>query len=152
VSHAADVRPCDCGQRVLCGTGAAVGNAVAAVEKLEVQRVLLIYDPLAVAIAARIPVVQRIDEIVQHVPVENATMVTADAVAGGIDAIVTIGGGSSTGLAKAVALKTGTPIMAIPTTFAGAEVTDVWGMTEGGARRRGQTSGWCRRSSSMTPR
>jgi alcohol dehydrogenase class IV len=82
-------------------------------------------------------VVQRIDEIVQHVPVENADRATTDAVAGGIDAIVTIGGGSSTGLAKAVALKTGIPIVAIPTTFAGSEATDVWGMTEGRRKTTG---------------
>ncbi|MFL6054564.1 MAG: maleylacetate reductase [Actinoallomurus sp.] len=129
------------GQRVLFGTGAAVGNTIAAVEGLGAQRVLLIYDPFAVAladaVAERVPVVQRIDEIVQHVPVENATRATADAVAGGIDVIVTIGGGSSTGLAKAVALKIGVPIVAIPTTFAGSEATDVWGMTEGRRKTTG---------------
>ncbi len=41
-----------------------------------------------------------------------------------------MGGGSTTGTAKAVALTTGLPILAVPTTYAGSEVTAVWGMTE----------------------
>jgi alcohol dehydrogenase class IV len=129
------------GQRVLFGTGAAVDNAVAAVEELAARRILLIHDAFAVALAdalaARIPVVRRIDEIVQHVPAENAERATTDAVTAGIDAIITIGGGSATGLAKAVALKTGVPIVAIPTTFAGSEATDVWGMTAGRRKTTG---------------
>jgi alcohol dehydrogenase class IV len=84
------------GQRVLFGTGAAVENAVAAVEELGVRRILLIHDAfaaaLADALAERAPVVRRIDEIVQHVPVENAGRATAAAVPADIDAIVTIGG------------------------------------------------------------
>jgi alcohol dehydrogenase class IV len=127
------------GQRVLFGTGAAVENAVAAVEEPGVRRILLIHDAFADALAERAPVVRRIDEIVQHVPVENAGRATATAAAAAvdIDAIVTIGGGSATGLAKAVALRTGVPIVAIPTTFAGSEATDVWGMTEGQRKTTG---------------
>ncbi|GAA1288278.1 maleylacetate reductase [Planotetraspora silvatica] len=129
------------GQRVLFGTGAAADNAVAAVEELGARRILLVHDAFAVAladaIAERAPVVRRIDEIVQHVPVENAERATAVAAAADVDAIVAIGGGSVTGLAKAVALRTGAPIVAIPTTFAGSEATDVWGMTKGQRKTTG---------------
>jgi len=122
------------GQRVLFGSGAAVENAVAAIEGLGATRVLLIGDAfareLADAIAARTPVVERIHEIVQHVPAENARAATALARSAGIDALVTIGGGSATGLAKIVARDTGLPIVAVPTTFAGSEATNVWGVTE----------------------
>lgn len=122
------------GQRVLFGSGAAVENAVAAVEDLGVTRVLLIADgfvqDLADAIAARTPVVQRIHDIVQHVPIENAQEAVALAEREDIDAVLTIGGGSATGLAKIVARDTGLPIVAIPTTFAGSEATNVWGITE----------------------
>ena len=54
------------------------------------------------------------------------------------DGVVTIGGGSATGLAKAVALATGLPILAVPTTYAGSEMTPVWGLTEAGAKRTGR--------------
>ena len=51
--------------------------------------------------------------------------------------MVSVGGGSATGLAKAVALTTGLPIIAVPTTYAGSEATDVWGLTEGGRKTTG---------------
>ena len=51
--------------------------------------------------------------------------------------LISIGGGSATGLAKAVALTTGLPIVAVPTTYAGSEATRVWGMTEAGRKDTG---------------
>jgi maleylacetate reductase len=123
------------------GTGKAVENTVAQMLALGGEHVMLIADAFAVDLAdeisTRLPVVVRIGEVVQHVPVENVTKATEDALAAGVDAIVSIGGGSSTGLAKAVALKTGLPIVALPTTFAGSEATDVWGMTENGRKTTG---------------
>ena len=52
--------------------------------------------------------------------------------------MVAIGGGSTTGLAKAVALESGVPIVAIPTTYSGSEVTSGYGLTEGGIKRTGR--------------
>jgi maleylacetate reductase len=49
-----------------------------------------------------------------------------------------IGGGSTIGLAKAVALQLGLPILAVPTTYAGSEVSPIWGLTEGGVKRTGR--------------
>ena len=54
-----------------------------------------------------------------------------------------IGGGSTTGLGKAIALEAagGTsrlPILAIPTTYAGSEMTPIWGLTEGGVKKTGR--------------
>lgn len=121
------------GQRVLFGAGAAVENTETAVADLAAERVLLIADAFAMeladAIAARTPVVERIHDIAQHVPAGRADAATALAEGCAADAIVTIGGGSSTGLAKIVALRTGLPIVAVPTTFAGSEATNVWGLT-----------------------
>jgi maleylacetate reductase len=51
-----------------------------------------------------------------------------------------VGGGSTTGLAKAIALKTGRPIVSVPTTYAGSESTAIYGLTEGGAKRTGRDS------------
>lgn len=53
------------------------------------------------------------------------------------DAVVSIGGGSATGLAKIVALRVGLPVVAVPTTFAGSEAPDVWGLTEDCAKTTG---------------
>ncbi|MBX3095174.1 MAG: maleylacetate reductase [Cryobacterium sp.] len=122
------------GQRVIFGAGAAVPNAVAALESLGAERVLLVADIVAMeiadAIAARVPVIERIHDIVQHVPAEKAHAAVVRARETNSDAIVAIGGGSSIGLAKIVARDVGLPIVAVPTTFAGSEATDVWGVTE----------------------
>jgi maleylacetate reductase len=72
----------------------------------------------------------------QHVPVEVAHR--AIEAAGGADMLVSVGGGSTTGTAKAVALETGLPIVAVPTTYAGSEMTPVWGMTEASRKTTGR--------------
>jgi maleylacetate reductase len=71
------------------------------------------------------------------VPVEVAEQARAAAAEHDVDALVCLGGGSTTGLAKAVALTTGSPIVAVPTTYAGSEATDVWGLTEEGRKTTG---------------
>ena len=43
-------------------------------------------------------------------------------------------------MAKAVALTTGLPIVAVPTTYAGSEATNVWGLTEQGRKTTGTDS------------
>ena len=54
------------------------------------------------------------------------------------DCCVSIGGGSTTGLAKAIALVSDLPILSIPTTYAGSEMTPIWGLTEGGVKKTGR--------------
>lgn len=69
-----------------------------------------------------------------HTPVE----VTDDALAlvreGGVDCLVALGGGSTIGLAKALALRTDLPQIAIPTTYAGSEMTPILGETRDGIK------------------
>jgi maleylacetate reductase len=72
-----------------------------------------------------------------HVPVEVAERGRRVAAEHHVDAIVCVGGGSTTGLAKAIALTAELPIVAVPTTYAGSEATDVWGMTENGRKTTG---------------
>jgi alcohol dehydrogenase class IV len=86
---------------------------------------------------AEIPVVLRHDEVVMHVPADVAGRARAAAATSGADIVVTVGGGSTTGLGKAVALTTGLPIIAVPTTYAGSEATNVWGLTEGEVKTTG---------------
>jgi maleylacetate reductase len=73
-----------------------------------------------------------------HVPVEVADRAVEVARAAGADGCVAVGGGSSIGLGKAIALRTGLPLIAVPTTYSGSEATPVWGLTEHGAKRTGR--------------
>jgi maleylacetate reductase len=73
-----------------------------------------------------------------HVPAALAEDARAKARELGADGLVSIGGGSAVGLAKAVALSDGLPIAAVPTTYAGSELTVVWGMTEDGRKTTGR--------------
>src|SRR5439155_12835291 len=50
---------------------------------------------------------------------------------------VTIGGGTTTGTGKAIALETGLPVVAVPTTYAGSEMTPIYGITEGTVKKTG---------------
>jgi alcohol dehydrogenase class IV len=73
-----------------------------------------------------------------HVPIEVAREARATAQKLDADCAVAIGGGSTTGLGKAIALESGLPILAIPTTYAGSEMTPIYGLTEGGIKRTGK--------------
>jgi alcohol dehydrogenase class IV len=50
------------------------------------------------------------------------------------DGLLAIGGGSAIGTAKVIAHRTGIPIIAVPTTYSGSEMTATWGMTENGVK------------------
>jgi alcohol dehydrogenase class IV len=78
------------------------------------------------------------DRAVMHVPMETAREARELARQLGADCAVAIGGGSTTGLGKAIALDSGLPILAIPTTYAGSEMTSIYGITEGGLKKTGK--------------
>lgn len=125
--------------RILFGSGTAarVGNEV---RRLSGTRVLLLAGPAVSAAAEKLcatlgPLLAaRFDGAAMHTPVEvteKALAVLRDAQA---DCLVAIGGGSTTGLSKALALRTGLPQIILPTTYAGSEVTPVLGETSGGQK------------------
>jgi maleylacetate reductase len=122
--------------RVVFGVGCADRKLAGVVGDLGVRRVLVIVsepeEPLARRLVA--PFSERVagvfTDVRPHVPVEVAEAARAAAARCWADAVMSIGGGSTTGTAKAVALTTGLPVLAVPTTYAGSEVTPVWGLTE----------------------
>ena len=128
-------------QRVVFAAGESPAAVAAEVEALGGSRVMLIASDrekdLADPVAAAVPLVLRHEEIVMHVPVEVAHRARQAAGSAGADILVSVGGGSTTGLAKAVAMTTGLPIVAVPTTYAGSEATNVWGLTDGETKTTG---------------
>jgi len=78
------------------------------------------------------------DHAMMHVPLEIAQAARDQARKLGADCCVAVGGGSTTGLAKAIALVSDLPILAIPTTYAGSEMTPIWGLTENGIKKTGR--------------
>jgi maleylacetate reductase len=129
--------------RVVFGAGE-FSRAEEELERLGARRVLLIADRsgsswadrLAETLGARL--VSRIDDVLPHVPIESAEAARALARDSGADAIVTLGGGSATGLGKAVALVLPLPVLAIPTTYAGSEMTPIWGLTNEARKETGR--------------
>jgi len=75
---------------------------------------------------------------VMHVPIETAREARDLARRIQADCAIAIGGGSTTGLGKAIALESGLPILAIPTTYAGSEMTPIYGITEAGLKKTGR--------------
>ncbi|WP_413804984.1 maleylacetate reductase [Streptomyces sp. OE57] len=73
-------------------------------------------------------------EAVPHTPVEVTEKAVAYAGSVEADSVLAIGGGSTIGLGKAIAVRTGLPQLALPTTYAGSEMTPILGETEGGRK------------------
>lgn len=74
----------------------------------------------------------------QHVPLDTVEEALKLVRKQNVDSLIPVGGGSSIGLAKAIALHTSFPIVAIPTTYAGSEMTPIWGITENGLKKTGK--------------
>ncbi|CAO3437521.1 maleylacetate reductase [Azospirillum endophyticum] len=73
-------------------------------------------------------------EAAMHTPVEVTELAVGRVVADGIDGLVSVGGGSSIGLGKAISLRTDLPHVTVPTTYAGSEMTPILGETSGGIK------------------
>ncbi len=128
-------------QRVCFGTGEAAATVARELERLGASKVMVIAaepeSELAGRITGDVPVALRYHEVVMHVPAGVADRAREAAAQHGADALLSVGGGSTTGLAKAIALTSGLPIVAVPTTYAGSEATNVWGLTEGARKTTG---------------
>jgi maleylacetate reductase len=129
--------------RVIFGTGS-IAQLPAELDRLGVKKALVLSTPeqkesvllIAKALGARCAGVY--DKAAMHVPVEIAEDARRMARELGADCCVTVGGGSTTGLGKAIALTSTLPILAVPTTYAGSEMTPIYGLTEGGLKKTGR--------------
>jgi len=123
------------------GTFATVGDEVG---RLGAQRVMVFAGrperPLADRLGRQLGsrMVDLFDDVLPHVPITIAASARARASELRADLLLTVGGGSTTGLGKAVALESGAPILAIPTTYAGSEMTPIWGLTEAHRKTTGR--------------
>jgi alcohol dehydrogenase class IV len=129
--------------RVIFGVGA-LDRLADEVKRLGTGRALVLSTPeqraLAEEAALRLGDLAAgvFPEAVMHVPIETARAARDEARRRGADCCVAIGGGSTIGLGKAIALDSGLPIVAVPTTYAGSEMTPIYGLTEGGLKKTGR--------------
>ena len=129
--------------RIVFGPGRARTELADEIARLGVERVLVIAstrDADRVAALTR-PLGGRVagtfTAVREHVPLPTAEAARAAAADVRADAVLAIGGGSTVGAAKAVALSARIPVVAVPTTYSGSEVTAVWGLTENGRKTTG---------------
>ena len=129
--------------RVIFGVGA-LDQVAGEVEAIGAQRAMLISGPHERDVAATLSrslgsrLVGTFEDVRPHIPTDLATAARAAATELDADLLITLGGGSTTGLGKAIALERGTPILAIPTTYAGSEMTPIWGVTDGNRKQTGR--------------
>lgn len=123
--------------RVIFGSGT-LSQLPAEVDRLGLKRTLVVSTPPQEEDARRLATLlnDRCAAVfagaVMHTPVSVTEKAVAVVREHNIDGLIAIGGGSTTGLAKAVALRTDLPQIAIPTTYAGSEMTPILGETVDG--------------------
>jgi maleylacetate reductase len=113
-------------------------------DRLGAARVLLTCTPrrgsaverVAAAVGRRLAGV--FDGARMHVPAAVVDAALAEARRVDADLCIAVGGGSAIGVAKAVALRDGPPYLAVPTTYAGSEMTSIWGITAEGRKTTGR--------------
>ncbi len=126
--------------RIVFGAGTAASIAQE-VQRLGCSKALVLSTPGRAKMAAK--VVEDLDtlcagllpEAVSQVPVELAERGREKARAMGADCLVSIGGGASIGLGKGISLGLNLPIIAIPTTYSGSEMTGFCGITIDGVKQ-----------------
>ncbi|GAB4148464.1 MAG: maleylacetate reductase [Sphingomonadales bacterium] len=128
---------------IIFGAGA-MARLPAELDKLNLSRALVLSTPAQAGQAQAIVelldgrAVGLFDQAVMHVPLATVNDAIAEVKRLGVDCTVSLGGGSTTGLGKAMALKVDLPNIAIPTTYAGSEMTNIWGITENERKMTGR--------------
>ncbi len=127
--------------RVVFGPGS-IGKLQEEIARLGAKRALLLTTPgragMVAAVSKNVPVAGVFDKVVMHTPLDAANQARELAAKVGADCCVAVGGGSTIGFGKAIALTSGLPVIAVPTTYSGSEMTTIWGLSEGGAKKTGR--------------
>ena len=127
--------------RVVFGAGA-VSQLAAEVERLGAKRALLISTPgraeMVRSVAQGLRVAGLFDQAVMHTPLAAVEAARTMAKSVDADCCIAVGGGSTIGFGKAIALTSSLPVVAVPTTYSGSEMTTIWGISEGGAKKTGR--------------
>lgn len=126
--------------RVLFGSGT-LAQVPDELDRLSLRRVLVLTTPAQEAdghsLAARLG--DRTAGVfagaTMHTPVSVTVAALTMLKETQADGLVALGGGSTIGLGKALALRTDLPQIVVPTTYAGSEMTPILGETEHGVKR-----------------
>lgn len=116
------------------------------VDRLGAKRVMLVSTPGRTVLMERASdmlggrIAAKFDRAVVHVPEQTAAAAREMAAAAQADCLVTLGGGSATGAAKAIAVESRIPIVAVATTYGGSEMTPIYGFTAGNEKKTGRDS------------
>jgi maleylacetate reductase len=125
--------------RVIFGHGT-VRQLPDEVARLGSERVLIVSTPQQAAEAARLGAmlggrwVGTFGEAAMHTPSEITEQAMQVVRSRRVDSLVAVGGGSTTGLSKAIALRSDLPQIVVPTTYAGSEMTPILGETADGRK------------------
>ena len=127
--------------RVVFGAGS-VKQLGAELGRLGAKRALLLCTPGRAdsvnAIAGGLPVAGVFNRVVMHTPLALANEARQMAAELKADCCVAIGGGSTIGFGKAIALTSGLPVVAVPTTYSGSEMTTIWGLSDKNSKQTGR--------------
>lgn len=125
--------------RVIFGNGRSI-EVGEELDKLNIKRALVISTADQSATGAHFAALigDRVGAIypgaVMHTPVDTTMSAIQAATQMNCDGILSVGGGSTIGLGKAIAYRTDLPQLVIPTTYAGSEMTPILGQTENGVK------------------
>lgn len=114
------------------------------ISRLKLNKLIVVCTPEQAGLAAELTgdlggaVAELHPHAAMHVPAQVASQAIARVRQIGADGCLAIGGGSAVGLAKAIAKDTLLPIVAVPTTYAGSEMTPIWGLTDAGRKVTGR--------------
>lgn len=129
--------------RIVFGAGA-LQRLPEELDRLGVKRVLVLCTPGREGMVEQVMaglgerVVGVFDRARMHVPRELVDEARTEVAGLNVDCCVSIGGGSATGLGKAIALADGPPLVAVPTTYSGSEATPIWGISAGQEKTTGR--------------
>lgn len=85
-------------------------------------------------LAGKVTSISKYTNATMHTPTHITDEALAYAKSVSADCVVSIGGGSTIGLGKAISIRTGLPHICIPTTYAGSEMTPILGETQDGKK------------------